>query len=101
MINETHNAFDSGKTTPLELTKQFFTQIKASKHNAFITLCENRALKQAETLPQDLKLKHGGKVPRTAMPLYGIPLGIKDILTMDGVLTTCGSKMLANYIPHY
>ena len=101
MISKIHDDFDSGKTTPLELTKHFFAAIKVSKHNAFITLCESRALKQAEALTQDLKSKHGGLVPRSAMPLYGIPLGIKDVLTMDGVRTTCGSKMLDNYIPPY
>lgn len=100
-IHEIHDAFDSGQTTPLELTLNFFTQIKASKHNAFITLCENRAIKQAEVLTQELKSKHGGKVPRASMPLYGIPLGIKDVLTMDGVRTTCGSRMLDNYVPPY
>ena len=101
MINKIHDDFDSGKTTPLELTKKFFTAIRASNHNAFITLCEDRALKQAEELTSDLKSKHGGKVPRLLMPLFGIPLGIKDVLTMDGVRTTCASKMLDNYIPPY
>ena len=100
-IHEIHDAFDSGKTTPLELTKQYLSQIKTSKHNAFITVCDTRALKQAETLTDELKSKYGGKVPRSAMPLYGIPLGIKDVLTMDGVRTTAGSKMLDNYIPPY
>ena len=100
-IREIHDAFDSGKTTPLELTKNYYVQIKASHHNAFITLCEDRALKQAEFLTNELKTKHGGKVPRTEKPLFGIPLGIKDVFTMDGVRTTCASKMLDNYIPPY
>ena len=100
-IHEIHNAFDLGKSTPLELTQQFFNQIKASHHNAFITLCEARALNQAQVLTDDLKLKYNGKVPRAEKPLYGIPLGIKDVLTMDGVRTTCASKMLENYIPPY
>lgn len=101
MISKIHDDFDSGKITPLELTKQFFAAIKASKHNAYITLCEDRALKQAELLTSDLIKKYNGKVPRSEMPLFGIPLGIKDILTIDGVRTTCGSRMLDNYIPPY
>ena len=100
-IREIHDAFDSGKITPLELTRNYFVQIKSSQHNAFITLCEDRALKQAEVLTNDLKSKHGGKVPRDEKPLFGIPLGIKDVFTMDGVRTTCASKMLDNYIPPY
>jgi aspartyl-tRNA(Asn)/glutamyl-tRNA(Gln) amidotransferase subunit A len=101
IISNIHDDFDSGKNTPLQLTQQFYSAIKNSHHNAFITLCEDRALKQAEALTSDLKNKYNGKVPRMEMPLYGIPLGIKDVLTMDGVLTTCGSKMLGNYIPPY
>lgn len=100
-IQEIHNAFDAGTLTPLELTRTYFETIKSSNHNAWITLCEERALKQAEELTTDLKDKHGGKVPREALPLFGIPLGIKDVLTMDGVRTTCASKMLDNYIPPY
>ena len=64
-------------------------------------MCEDRALKQAEVLTTELKSKYGGIVPRAVMPLYGIPLGIKDLLTIDGVRTTCASKMLDNYIPPY
>ena len=100
-IREIHDAFDSGKLSPTELTQNFFSKIDQSKHNAFITLCKERALKQAEQLTTDLKSKHHGKVPRESHPLYGIPLGIKDVLTMDGVRTTCASKMLDNYIPPY
>jgi aspartyl-tRNA(Asn)/glutamyl-tRNA(Gln) amidotransferase subunit A len=100
-IREIHDAFDSGKLSPTELTQKFFSNIDQSKHNAFITLCKERALKQAEGLTADLKSKYNGKVPRATHPLYGIPLGIKDVLTMDGVRTTCASKMLDNYIPPY
>ncbi len=100
-IQDIHDAFDAGKTNPVELTHFYFSQIDKSNHNAFITLCKERALKQAEVLAADLKGKHQGLTPRTAQPLYGIPLGIKDVLTMDGVRTTCGSKILDNYIPPY
>ncbi len=100
-IREIHDAFDAGITNPLALTQAFYSKIDQSKHNAFITLCKDRALKQAEQLTQDLKSKHGGKVPRGTHPLYGIPLGIKDVLTMDGVRTTAASKMLDNYISPY
>lgn len=100
-IREIHDAFDAGKTSPLLLTQHFFSNIDQSKHNAFITLCKDRALAQAKGLTEDLKSKHGNKVPRESHPLYGIPLGIKDLLTMDGVRTTCASKMLDNYISPY
>ncbi len=100
-IREIHDAFDSGKASPLSLTQEYFQQIESSRHNAWITLCKERALRQAETLTGELKSKHGGKVPRAAQPLYGIPLGIKDVLTMDGVRTTAASKMLDTYVAPY
>ncbi len=100
-IREIHDAFDSGKASPLSLTQDYFKQIESSQHHAWITLCKDRALKQAESLTQDLKSKHGGKVPRSSHPLYGIPLGIKDVLTMDGVRTTAASKMLDTYVAPY
>jgi aspartyl-tRNA(Asn)/glutamyl-tRNA(Gln) amidotransferase subunit A len=100
-ISRIHDAFDAGTLSPLELTQKFFETIKKSNHNAWITLCEHRALRQAEEMTQDLATRHGGKVPREALPLFGIPLGIKDVLTMDGVRTTCASKMLDNYVPPY
>lgn len=100
-IREIHDAFEAGRLTPLALTQECLKRVKASNHNAFITVLEDRALKQAEVLTQELKTKHNGRVPRASQPLYGIPLGIKDLFTMDGVRTTCASKMLDNYISPY
>jgi aspartyl-tRNA(Asn)/glutamyl-tRNA(Gln) amidotransferase subunit A len=100
-IREIHDSFDSGKSDPLALAESFFERIKASKHNAFITLCEDRALKQAEGLRSELRSRFQGRVPRERLPLFGIPIGIKDVLTMDGVRTTCASRMLENYLPPY
>ncbi len=100
-IREIHDSFDEGLSDPLSLTESFFTRIKESPHNAYITLCEDRALKQAEVLRLNLKTKFQGKVPRASHPLFGIPLGIKDVLTMDGIRTTCASKVLQNYIPPF
>jgi aspartyl-tRNA(Asn)/glutamyl-tRNA(Gln) amidotransferase subunit A len=98
-IKDIHQAYDQKKISPSELTKDYFKSIKASKHNAFLHLCEERALTQAKEA--DVILKKEGKVPREKLRLFGVPIGIKDILTMDGVRTTCASKMLENYIPPY
>lgn len=99
-VREIHDAYDAKTLSPVELTRQFLNAAKASKHNAFISMCEDRAIEQAKAAENTLK-NNGGKVPRDKNPLLGIPLGIKDILTMDGVRTTCASKMLDNYIPPY
>lgn len=98
-IREVHDAFDRRIFSPTELTEEYFKFIKESQMGAFLTLCEERAIKQAQEADQ--LLAKTGKVPRDQFPLFGIPLGIKDNLTMDGVRTTCASKMLENYIAPY
>ncbi len=99
MIREIHDAFDAKKLSPSELVRDYFTAIKASEHNAFLTLCEERAIQQAKEAEH--LLSREGKVPREKLPLFGIPLGIKDNMTIRGVRTTCASKILDHYVPPY
>jgi aspartyl-tRNA(Asn)/glutamyl-tRNA(Gln) amidotransferase subunit A len=98
-ISEIHDAFDKKTLSPVELTREAFISSKASSHNAFLTLCEERAVAQAKVADQILAKE--GKVPRDRFPLLGIPMGIKDNLVMEGVRTTCASKILENYVPPY
>jgi aspartyl-tRNA(Asn)/glutamyl-tRNA(Gln) amidotransferase subunit A len=100
-IREIHDAYDRAELTPLELTEAYYTRIGQSQHNAWLTLCRDRAIEQARRLTDELGARHSGRVPRASHPLYGIPMGIKDVQTIDGVRTTAGSKMLENYIPPY
>lgn len=65
------------------------------KLGAFITVDREGALAQASAL--DASLAAGADLG----PLAGVPAGIKDNILTKGVLTTCASKMLANYIPVY
>lgn len=80
----------------VELTQHFLDRI--GKHdkdiNGFITVTPELALQQAKQA--DKRLSQGN-----AHPLTGIPLAHKDIFNTDGILTTCGSKMLANYVAPY
>lgn len=80
----------------VELTQHFLDRI--AKHdkdiNSFITVTPELALKQAKQA--DERLANGN-----ATALTGIPLAQKDIFNTQGVLTTCGSKMLANFISPY
>ncbi len=98
-IREIHDAFDKKTLSPVELTRDYLAAVKASQTGSYLTICEDRALSQAKAA--DILLTKHGKVPRDQKPLLGIPLGIKDNLTMDGVRTTCASKMLENYISPY
>ncbi|WP_026476969.1 Asp-tRNA(Asn)/Glu-tRNA(Gln) amidotransferase subunit GatA [Alkaliphilus transvaalensis] len=61
----------------------------------YLTLCKEEALKQAKQI--DEKAMKGEKLGKLA----GVPVAIKDNICTDGVLTTCGSKMLEDFIPPY
>src|SRR4051794_35421193 len=94
-----HEAYEKKLASPVEVTRDFLTAAKASKHNAYLTICEDRAIAQAKAADQ--LLAREGRVPLDRHPLFGIPMGIKDVLTLEGVRTTCGSKILDNYVPPY
>lgn len=79
-----------------ELTQAYLQRIKQfdPELNAYITVVEELALQQAKQADQRLS---GGD----AGPLTGIPLAQKDIFCTNGVKTSCGSKMLDNFIAPY
>lgn len=81
----------------LELTESVFNRIKSveSKVDAYITICEEEALKKAKEV--DEKRAKG----QPLHDLAGIPIGIKDNISTKGILTTCSSKILYNYIPPF
>jgi aspartyl-tRNA(Asn)/glutamyl-tRNA(Gln) amidotransferase subunit A len=89
-------ALQSKKISSVELTKHFLERIKRfdDKLNSFITVTEEHAL-IAATAADDLRAS--GK----AGLLTGIPIAQKDIFCTDGIKTSCGSKMLDNFISPY
>lgn len=84
------------KISSVELTKHYLGRIKRfdEKLNSFITVTEDHALKAAQEADQ---LRAQGK----AGPLTGIPIAQKDIFCTDGIKTSCGSRMLDNFIAPY
>lgn len=62
--------------------------------NSFITLTAEQALADADIA--DARIKSGD-----ARPLEGLPIAHKDIFCTEGVRTTCGSRMLENFVPPY
>ncbi|MBB3169170.1 Asp-tRNA(Asn)/Glu-tRNA(Gln) amidotransferase subunit GatA [Simiduia aestuariiviva] len=80
----------------VELTQHFLDRIKRldPNYNSFITLTEDVALAQAKAA--DARLAQGD-----TNPLCGVPIAHKDIFCTQGVKTTCGSKMLDNFISPY
>ncbi|MFP8967068.1 Asp-tRNA(Asn)/Glu-tRNA(Gln) amidotransferase subunit GatA [Pokkaliibacter sp. CJK22405] len=82
------------ETSAVELATDYLARIKADTTNSFITVTEEQAMAQAKAA--DARLADG-----TAGPLTGLPLAHKDIFCTEGVRTSCGSKMLDNFIAPY
>ncbi|MEK7672955.1 MAG: Asp-tRNA(Asn)/Glu-tRNA(Gln) amidotransferase subunit GatA [Patescibacteria group bacterium] len=80
-----------------ELLNDCLAQIKLRDKdlNAFVTLDENGAREQAQTV--DKKLEAGEKLPLLA----GIPMAVKDLIYTKGVKTTCASPILKDFVPPY
>ncbi|MEW6051471.1 MAG: Asp-tRNA(Asn)/Glu-tRNA(Gln) amidotransferase subunit GatA [Candidatus Zixiibacteriota bacterium] len=72
-----------------------YAQTTGKQLNAFITLCEKKALAQAAAIDQ--KVKAGEQVG----PLAGVPIAIKDNISYTDYPCTCGSHILDGYIPPY
>ncbi len=84
------------ETSSVELTRAALDRISAvePKLRAFVTVCPEQALRDAQAADQ--RLKSGD-----ATPLTGIPALIKDNMCTAGVRTTCSSKMLESFVPPY
>ena len=87
----------AGEVSVLEATQAVLDAIKAKEAavNSFVTVDEEGALKRAAEVQ---KLIDEGKLTG---PLAGVPVAIKDNMCTEGLLTTCSSKILYNYIPTY
>jgi aspartyl-tRNA(Asn)/glutamyl-tRNA(Gln) amidotransferase subunit A len=94
-IAELARQLRSRAVSSVELTQGFLGRISKYKDlGAFITVDAERSLTQAKAA--DARLAKGD-----AAPLCGIPVAQKDIFCADGWLTTCGSKILSNFIAPY
>lgn len=95
-ISELSHDLAAKKISSLELTQSFLTRIKQfdKQLNSFITLTEEEAIKAAKHADEVIAAGKAG-------PLTGIPIAQKDIFCTQGILTSCGSKMLSNYISPY
>jgi aspartyl-tRNA(Asn)/glutamyl-tRNA(Gln) amidotransferase subunit A len=96
-IESVREAIGAKKISARELATEYYKRIAArnGELNAYLTLSEERAYAQADRV--DGMVAKGEVLPALA----GVPIAIKDVLNTRGVRTTCGSKILENYIPPY
>ncbi|MBP3460052.1 MAG: Asp-tRNA(Asn)/Glu-tRNA(Gln) amidotransferase subunit GatA [Lachnospiraceae bacterium] len=87
----------AGEVTAVEATEAVLAQIEKSEEalNCYVTLDKEGALKKAEEVQK--KIEAG----ELTGPLAGVPVAIKDNMCTEGMLTTCSSKILGNFIPTY
>ena len=95
-IGQAGDLLAQGDTTSTELTRAVLDRIAAveERTKAFVTVTETLAMEQAEAA--DRRIKAGD-----ARPLTGIPMSLKDNMSTRGVVTTCSSRMLENFVPTY
>lgn len=95
-VAELSAAMTAGEISSVELTQAYLERIAQYNDtlNAYITVCEDSALQQA-------KAADAARAQGNTSPLLGIPLAHKDIFCTNGVTTTCGSRMLNNFVSPY
>jgi aspartyl-tRNA(Asn)/glutamyl-tRNA(Gln) amidotransferase subunit A len=85
------------KVSAKELASEFYVRIEKRNPelNAYLTLSPERAYEQAARI--DAAVSRGEALPALA----GVPIAVKDVISTTGIRTTCGSKILENYVPPY
>ena len=96
-IGRVRDALLSRRFSAAELAAEAlrFAQAENPKTNAYLHFSPERALAAAKRVDEQIAR---GEDPG---PLAGVPVAVKDVILTKGVRTTCGSKLLANYVPPY
>lgn len=95
-LRELRQALDKKQVSVKEVTEKYLKRIKELDEDleCYITVTEDKALKQADAAQKKIDSGNAGA-------LTGIPMAIKDNICTEGVLTTCSSKMLEDFVPPY
>lgn len=96
-VHELRDLLAAGRTSAVEIAESVFGRIAQVEEQvrAFVTLNKDKALEMARIA--DARRKNGEDLS----PLAGIPMGLKDNICTKGVLTTCSSRILENFVPPY
>ncbi len=96
-IRKLHEQLVKKERSAVEITQETLDRIQAVEPNvnSFLHITADKALKQAQQV--DAKIAAGEEIGMLA----GIPIAIKDNMCTKGITTTCGSKILENFVPPY
>lgn len=95
LIESIHRSLVSREISCVDLINKYISEIEKSDLNAFITVTKESAIEEAKKV--DDRISSGKEIGM----FEGIPMTLKDNFSTKGVRTTCGSKMLENYVPCY
>ena len=97
-LTEARSLLQKGEISSRELTQAALDRIAAldGRLHAFLHVAAGSTLEQADAADRKRKLE-----PGQDDPLLGIPLGVKDVLAVENMPCTCGSKILEGYLPPY
>ncbi|MGE5617930.1 MAG: Asp-tRNA(Asn)/Glu-tRNA(Gln) amidotransferase subunit GatA [Sphingomonadaceae bacterium] len=95
-IHEVHDLLRTGQLSAVELTRSLLERVEAVEPlvHAYVTVTPEVALEQAERADRR-------RAAGEDNPLLGVPVAIKDLISTEGVRTTCSSKMLEGFVPVY
>ncbi len=94
-LSEVCRRIKSGELTSRAVTEHALERIRATedRYRAYVTVTADTAMASAERL--DAARANGAPLG----PLHGVPIALKDLLWTRGVKTTCGTKVLADWVP--
>jgi aspartyl-tRNA(Asn)/glutamyl-tRNA(Gln) amidotransferase subunit A len=95
-IQQAHRRLRAGDISSVALTQALLDRIVALDNDvkAYLTLAPEMALDQAAEADRR-------RAAGEDRPLLGVPLAIKDVICVEGLPTTCGSRILENYVPPF